>query len=156
MPQNDVVIDADRMCRYGMVGAGSLSRMFDWLNCCGGLCVSQHLVVEYGRQGSPFVAALLGRLISSGRLSKINKETIAAFGIEDRHYRYRCNADDIPNARLVFRSFRKLLISNDEKLRNDVNGFGVVNGILPRAFASMPPDAMVACANRPCPASVHS
>lgn len=155
MPQNDVVIDADRMSRYGRTGSGSLSTMFQWLHCCGSLCVSRHLLVEYGRQNSMYISALLNKLMTSGRLATIKRQTVEAFNVYDRHYRYTCNAEDIPNARLVFRSFRKVLISNDERLRKDVNDFGLVNGVQPKAYAAMPAEMMVTPLNGVCPANVH-
>ena len=144
MPQNDLVVDANVMCLYGTRAAAGHRALFQWLKCCGGLCVSHHLLMEYARQGSPLVASLIDDLGKFGRLSKIKKSTINAFGVTDATYAYTCNPQDIPVARTCFRSFRKLLVSHDASLRSDVNGFPLVGGVQPTAFHSAPMAALVA------------
>jgi hypothetical protein len=142
MPRNDVVVDANIMCTLGTKAAGRHRNMFEWLRCCGSICVSQFVLNEYGRQGSQFVAGVLSTLLKEGRLAKIKNSTLNAFAALDRRYPYTCDTD-MPVARTVFRSFRKLLISSDERLRNDVNGFHLLNGVKPRAVEVMEASDMV-------------
>jgi hypothetical protein len=136
MPRNDVVVDANTMHLYGSKAAASHKAMFQWLDCCGSLCISQFLVNEYSRQGSIFVAALLHKLTREGRLSKIKNSTLRAFEPIDANYHYTCDTDR-PVARTVFRSYRKLLVSSDQRLLNDVNGFPTVGGVKPRAARTL-------------------
>ena len=133
MPQNDIVVDANVMSLYGTAAAGQHKGLFVWLGCCGGLCISKAVLREYSRQGSPLVAALVDRLLRDKRCSFIKNSTLKAFEA-DAGYAYTCNAEDVAIARTVFRSFRKLLISMDVRLRSDVNGFPIVNAVKPEAY----------------------
>lgn len=154
MPQNDIVIDANVMTLFGKGGAAAYKNLFTWLRCCGGLCVSKAVLNEYSRQGSPLVASLVDLLLRERRCSSIKNSTIKAFGA-DSNYNYTCNHQDIPVARTVFRSFRKALISLDGNLRNDVNGFSLVNGIKPMAFVAPPASLLVANQGAICPKAKH-
>jgi hypothetical protein len=143
MPQNDLVVDNDVMSRYGSAAARPYRNLFAWLDCCGSLCCCQHLLNEYNRQGSPLVWGLIQKLIREGRYSKIKKTTLEAFAAFDGAYAYTCNGEDISVARTVFRSFRKVLVSMDQRLRNDVNGFSRINGIRPQAFERFDANLMI-------------
>lgn len=154
MPQNDVVVDSNIMSTYGTKMGSCHVAMFEWLMCCGGLCTSSHIINEYFRQGSPLVAALINTLTSRGRLSRIDNLTINSFSADKRHS-YTCNAADIPVARTCFKSFRKILVSNDQRLRNDVNGFPKQGGIKPAAFEKLPQDYFSCTARAPCHAKQH-
>lgn len=154
MPQNDVVVDANVISLFGTAGAGAHRNLFAWLRCCGGLCISKAVLKEYSRQGSPLVAALVDSLVRERRCSSIKNSTIKAFNA-DANYGYTCNALDIPVARTVFRSFRKALVSLDGNLRNDVNGFALVNGVQPQAFAAAPMWLLIANPGSVCPKAKH-
>jgi hypothetical protein len=143
MPQNDVIVDTNIMCLYGTAGGRNFKAIFTWLDCCGSLCVSQHLLKEYAGHGSPLVAGLLQTLMKTGRFSKIKRSTLAAFAALDGHFHYTCSPTDIPVARTVFRSYRKLIVSLDAALRNDVNNFGIVGTVMPRAVSNLAPADMV-------------
>jgi len=153
MAQNDIVVDANVMALFGSRAGGVHESLFTWLGCCGGLCVSNSLLNEYGRQHSIFVSALIAKITREGRLSKIKNSTIDRF-YKDKNYAYTCNHEDILIARTVFRSFRKLLVSNDLRLRNDINGFSRINGVSPRAVAVVGRDDLMPPAAG-CPATKH-
>ena len=143
MPRNDVVVDNDVMRLYGTPAAAGHRRLFEWLHCCGALCLSLHVIHEYNRQGSPFVAALIDRLTRAKRVSVIKNSWINGFETEDSRYQYTCNGEDIPVARTCFRSHRKLLVSADARLRSDVNRFRMLGGVKPEAYDSLPVERQV-------------
>jgi hypothetical protein len=155
MPRNDVVVDSNVICLYGTKAAKSHAPLFVWLNCCGSISISQYLLVEYGRQGAPLVAGLLDKLLREGRYAKIKKSTVDAFKTEDRNYNYTCNVQDIPVARTVFRSFRKILVSMDNNICHDVNNFGLVKGVVPMAFNVISGDFLVPKPGLKCPFDTH-
>lgn len=154
MPQNDIVVDANVMALYGTSAAGKHRDLFAWLRCCGGLCVSKAILKEYCRQGSPLVASLLDSLLKEKRCSSIANSTLKAF-IADTGYNYTCNVQDINVARTVFRSFRKSLVSLDNKLRVDVNNFPAVNGVQPKAFSVAPAALLTAAIGGVCSQGTH-
>jgi hypothetical protein len=138
---NDIVLDADVARLFDFAADLRLKPLFLWLTKAGSLAVSRHLLGEYGRHGNQILAALIKDLTDQRRLNSIPNQAIKEFS-EDRHYDYLCNSNDIPNARTVFLSHRKLLISFDNNLRRDVNGFRRVDGIKPRAY-DYPPDSIL-------------
>ncbi|MEA9783970.1 hypothetical protein [Xanthomonas campestris] len=143
-----MVIDANVMALYGKNGY-KYKNLFSWVNCCGGLCISRALLNEYNRQGSPLVAALIDSLLKQGRCSFIKNSTLNSFS-QDSNYHYSCNSQDIPVARTVFRSHRKLLVSIDAKIRDDVNNFPLVNGIKPSASVVPTTAALIASPGKAC------
>ena len=126
----DIVIDTD--CFYVPKGNPAFKQLFEWLSSKGTLTVSQKLLNEYSRTGSPFIAVLLDRLGRDDRLLRVQTQELKAFKM-NKHYRFSCNYEDRWHARLVFVSYRKLLVSLDKRLVKDVNRFKKVDGIEPKA-----------------------
>lgn len=134
-PHKDIVIDTNVIRLYDKPADPIFKALFKWLGQRGTLVVSQKLVVEYGGIGNKLLAGLINRLIAEKRFIRIDSEAIKNF-VEDKRYNYTCNGKDVWHARLVFLSPRKLLVSFDDKLVNDVNGFKKVNGLKPHATKS--------------------
>lgn len=134
----DMVIDSCVMRLYDQPKDARIRDLFVWLHGEGTLCVSRYLLSEYQRQGNTLVAALIDRLTRRGRFSCIGNAEINSYK-RDRHYNYCCNGADRRHARVVFLSARKRLVSFDEKLRQDVNGFSKCDGIKPIAVAHPAP-----------------
>jgi hypothetical protein len=134
----DVVIDANVARFFDSPADGRLKALFVWLIARGSLSISRHLLTEYSRHGNRLLAVLNRDLDSQRRLNKIPNSKIKSF-FDDTHYAYCCNPSDIPIARTVFLSHRKLLVSFDVNLRKDVNGFRKIDGIKPQAFKYPPP-----------------
>jgi len=155
MPTNDLIIDANTMGLYGTPAAKSHKAMFSWLGCCGSLCWSRPILGEYQKQGSPLVAAIVDTLMKEGRFSFIKRSTLESFEVMDRNYPYTCNHEDIPVARTVFRSYRKLLVSADRRLLSDVNGFRVVGGIKSKAMKVLLAEYLVSSQRFSCKCGAH-
>ena len=137
-PTKDIVVDTNVIRLYDKPSDPQFKSLFKWLHEHGTLAISQKLLAEYIGIGNTLLAGLINRLIANGRLSHIGSKELKAFA-EDRRYRYRSNARDHWHARLVFLSTRKLLVSIDKKLVNDVNGFKKLGGVKPRASSSPSP-----------------
>jgi hypothetical protein len=138
-PRKDIVIDTNIIRLYDAPADSIFKQLFKWLGEQGSLVVSQKLVAEYEGIGNKLLAGLVARLIATKRFIRVETHDIKAF-TEDRRYRYTCNHEDRWHARLVFLSTRKLLVSRDNNLVNDVNGFRKINGIKPKATKSPEPD----------------
>ncbi len=129
----DVVIDTQVMRLYNTPSDPRYKELFAWVvKGCGKLAVSQKLLVEYGGTQNMLIGVLLHQLQAEGRLIRVRNHQLNQIGI-DKHYRYTCNSKDIDHARLVFLSNRKKLITHDQALADDVNGFKKVNGVKPSA-----------------------
>lgn len=133
----DVVLDTNVARLFDSPKDARLRPLFEWLSTNGCLAVSQKLLVEYGRHGNQVLAALVRDLLEKKRLNKIASAALKGFDL-DKHYQYTCNAADVVNARTVFLSAKKILISFDDKLRNDVNAFPKVDKVKCRAFEYLP------------------
>jgi hypothetical protein len=138
---NDVVIDTNVARLFDAPADPKLKPLFGWLAKKGSLAVSQRLLVEYSRHGNQILAALIRDLDDSRRLNKIAAARIKAF-TDDGHFAYKCNNADVWHARTVFLSVRKILVSFDGSLRDDVNAFKKIDGIKSRAF-DYPPTSIL-------------
>lgn len=130
--EKDIVIDSCVMRLYNAPGDPNFALLFEWIHSHGTLCISHPLINEYSRHGNPLVASLLDHLGKQNRLHRIPNESIKNFSA-DKKYKYLCNKDDIPHAKLTFISTRKKLVSFDEKLRTSVSKFKKLDGIKPTA-----------------------
>lgn len=139
---NDIVIDTNVARLFDAPADEKLKTLFIWLVDKGWLAVSQHLLNEYSRQGNRLLAVLIRDLAERGRLNRIANAELKEFQ-SDKHFAYCCNNGDIKNARTVFLSRRKILVSFDGNLRKDVNGFKKIDGIQPRAFDYPPASVLV-------------
>lgn len=124
----DVVVDVGVMKLYDQPKDDCFRSFFSWLCAKGTLVASKGLVSEYGRQGNQLVFVLISRLQREGRYVLAANREIKDFK-RDKHFKYTCNKQDIPHARLVFLSPRKRLISIDKKMVSDVNRFPKVDGV---------------------------
>lgn len=133
MANKDIVIDTQVMRLYDTPSDPRYKDLFTWIaKGCGKLAVSQKLLVEYFGTQNPLIGVLINQLIAEGRLIRIDSSPIKQFKA-DKHYGYTCNIEDIWHARLVFISNRKKLVTHDQALCDDVNGFKQVNGVKPSA-----------------------
>ncbi|ARU27070.1 DUF2492 family protein [Cellvibrio sp. PSBB006] len=130
-----IVIDTCVMSLYDTPMDPTYKDLFSWLFENGTLVISQHLLNEYNRSNNYKIFVLLEHLMrheEHKRLVKIPNDQINQFK-EDKKFKYTCNQEDINNARLVFLSERKKLITHDKPLTTDVNKFKKVDGIKPKA-----------------------
>jgi hypothetical protein len=137
-PHRDLVIDTNVIVLYDNPPDDTFRKLFSWLGQTGTLVVSQKLVVEYVGASDKLLAGLIAQLMKDKRLLRIGSQEIKSF--KDDHYAYTCNRKDVWHARLVFLSPRKRLVSFDDKLVKDVNGFRKVNKIQPQATKSPKPE----------------
>lgn len=138
---NDVVVDTNIARLFDAPADPKLKPLFLWLRDRGHLTISRNLINEYSRQGNRLLAVLLNDLGEKKRLNRISNYDLKSFS-DDKHFSYTCNVEDIYNARTVFLSFRKILVSFDSRLRTDVNSFRKIDGIKPRAFDYAPFDVL--------------
>ncbi len=117
----DIVVDTTVMRLYGVAKDPTFKAFFAWLRGKGTLACSKKLLMEYGRVQSMFITTLMDELIRSGRFQNYAKERIAK--IKDSHFQYRCNYEDRWHLRLVMCTYRRLCLSQDNKLVEDVNCF---------------------------------
>ena len=139
---NDIVIDTNVMRLFDAPADRRYKALFEWIVNFGYLALSQKLVVEYFGSGNRLLAVLINDLTNKKRINRIGSGLINNF-TEDRHYKYTCNGEDILHARLVFLSRRKLLVTIDNRLETDVNGFRKVDGTKPQAWRYPPVDILV-------------
>jgi len=128
----DIVIDANVMRLYDKPKDTSIKRLFLWLRKSGTLACNRLLIAEYNRSSNPLIMTLINELQRDGRYNLFANNTIYSFSM-DTHFNYTCNRQDISNARLVFLSNRKRLVSFDKNLRKDINSFPKVSGTKPCA-----------------------
>ena len=110
----------------------SIINLFKWLRKEGALTMSKMLLVEYTRSGNQKILVLINELNRKGRYNLIPNQKINSFN-KDRHFKYTCNYKDRSHAKLVFLSYRKKMIANDNALIKDVNSFSKIDGIKPCA-----------------------
>lgn len=137
-----IVIDTCVMRLYDAPADPKFKELFLWLQKSGSLVVSQKLIIEYIGTQNRNITILLNKFnldANNKRIIKLEKEAIESFN-EDRIFNYTCNIEDHYHARLVFLSPRKKLISQDNKIINDVNKFKKVDGIKPVATKNPTPD----------------
>jgi hypothetical protein len=132
---SSVIVDNNVMAGYDNPLDKNYVGLYRWIATTGCLVVSQFLLNEYFETGNRNIAILiadLDRHENAHRIIRIKKNAINGFTM-DRHYNYTCNGRDIPHARLCFLSPRKKIISRDNALVVDVNGFRKVDKIKPSA-----------------------
>lgn len=117
----DIVVDTTVIRLYGVAGDPVFKDFFRWLFGEGVLAHSQMLLTEYMRIGSNTVASLIDHLIIAGRFRKYERKDIEA--INDKHFAYTCNYTDRCHVQLVMCTERRLCLSQDANLVNDVNRF---------------------------------
>ncbi len=126
----DIVIDANVMRLFDKPKDPHIKALFYWLRKSGTLKCNRLLISEYNRSSNQLIMTLINELVRDGRYKLIDNSSIKSFKL-DNHFKYTCNKLDVSNARLVFLSNRKRLISFDKNLRNDINNFPKVGGIKP-------------------------
>lgn len=131
-PQKDIIIDTNTIRLYDNPADPLIKALFLWLKDHGTLTVSKKLIVEYVGIGNKDLAGLLNHLIVQNRYRLVSTIDLKKFS-EDKRYKYTCNLKDKWHAKLVFLSIRKLLVTGDNPLCNDVNNFKTINKIQPRA-----------------------
>ena len=104
-------------------------RLITWLCTEGQLVVCQTLVGEYhdavrGSDQATALVVLVDRLQKEGRLKFYKRSEVQAFRIKDsRRKRLRSNRRDHDYLKIVLLSDRKLGLSDDKKLRYDINNY---------------------------------
>lgn len=139
----DIVIDNNIMHTFDKPKEECYKLLFNWIKEIGTLTVSNKLINEYFRSqgGCGDISGLINKLIADGRFIKVTNDAIKSFKLDNR-YNYKCNYLDIDHARLTFLSIRKLLISEDDLLLSDVNGFKKIDGVQPMATKNLNLDFM--------------
>jgi hypothetical protein len=103
--------------------------LIEWLKKHGSLVVSDKLLGEYSSSTSHAysltnIGVIVDHLTRAGRLNKIGKPALRAFGIPRRVEKtLRSNREDWVHLKTVLLSFRKIAISRDKKLRYDIENF---------------------------------
>lgn len=138
---NDVVVDTNIARLFDNPADAKLKPLFIWLRDKGHLAISRNLINEYSRHGNRLLAVLIHDLGEKKRLNRISNDKIKSFSA-DKHFSYCCNAEDVDNARTVFLSARKILVSFDQNLRKDVGNFKKIEGVKPQAF-DYPPSSIL-------------
>ncbi|CDT85712.1 conserved hypothetical protein [Vibrio coralliirubri] len=139
---SSIIIDTCVLTHYQNPMDPNYKKLFSWVNDKGVLYVTQKLLNEYYGTGNQGIAVLLAELVKDAdniRLVKVKKNVIEGF-TQDKRYNYTANIEDQYHAKLTFVSPRKKLISRDNKLINDVNGFSKVDKIQPEAIKVPDPD----------------
>lgn len=134
---SSIVIDTNVMTLYDAPIEPTYAELFKWLLSTGSLCISHHLLIEYMRSGNRNITILLAELkkhAENNRLIEVPKTDIKNFK-DDKKFKYSCNHEDINHARLTFLSPRKKIITEDTKLKDDINKFKQISGIKPVAAA---------------------
>jgi hypothetical protein len=137
---SSIVIDTCVMTLYDTPMDPAYKELFQWVTETGTLVISNHLLHEYNRSGNQKIFVLIERLMrheESIRLVKVSNDDIKSFK-DDKKFNYQCNVEDIANARLVFISERKKIVTHDTKLTKDINKFKKINGIKPEAKKQPP------------------
>lgn len=140
---NDIVVDTNVMRLYDAPSDPKYKELFVWLDHSGVLAISQKLLAEYIGTGNRLIAPFIDNLLRNDRLNRVQTSELKSFDL-DRHYPYSCNKKDIWHARLVFLSKRKILVSLDDPLISDVNGFRKVTGVKPTAHRYPPTSCLSA------------
>lgn len=134
---SSLVIDTCVLRLYDAPADPVYKDLFKWLTETGKLCVTQKLLNEYYGTGNRNIEILLAEFNRNSediRLIKFNKNQIEGFA-DDKNYNYSCNIEDRYHAKLVFLSPRKKMVTQDNKLTNDINGFKKIDKIKPIALS---------------------
>lgn len=135
--KNSLVVDTCVLRLYDAPADPVYKDLFKWLMEKGKLCVTQKLLNEYLGTGNKNIEVLLAEYVRNSenpRLIRFTKNQIDGFK-DDRNYNYTCNIEDRYHAKLVFLSPRKKLVTQDNKLANDINKFKKVDRIQPVAVS---------------------
>jgi hypothetical protein len=135
----DIVLDTNVMRLYDKPKDQIFVLLFKWLRTKGTLTMSRKMLNEYGGSGKQPIFVLINELQREGRYNLVTNQALQNFNA-DRHFNYTCNFKDRNHARLVFLSYRKLLVAFDDKLTEDVNKFKKIDGIKPKACQKPSPD----------------
>jgi hypothetical protein len=104
-------------------------RFIEWLFTEGELVVTQRLIVEYhgstaASASATNIVAIIGKLLSDGRLRKVTKQELTTFRISNRvAKKLRSNENDWDYVKAVMLSVRKFALSLDNNFVTDVNTF---------------------------------
>ncbi|MBC9229552.1 hypothetical protein HI850_009450 [bacterium SPL81] len=134
---SSLVIDTCVLRLYDAPADPRYKDLFKWLLETGKLCVTKKLLMEYLGTGNKNIEILLAefnRNSENSRLVIFKKEQIESFK-DDNHFKYTCNIEDRYHAKLVFLSPRKKMVTQDNKLADDINNFRKVDRIQPVAVS---------------------
>jgi rRNA-processing protein FCF1 len=128
-PLNDIVIDDNIVPLMCNPSTDPIKQLMQWLVEKGIMTVSHALIKEYvgtagaARADNPW-PRIVNRLIASERWNVIDKPQLAATKFDKKQEkRFKSCIRDRDHIRLVISSSRKILISKDSDLRDDINSF---------------------------------
>ena len=125
----DLFVDSNVSGHFAKPVRADYKTLIEWLHDEGCLVVCQSLIKEYHAavQGSPVpttLVALVNRLHRAGRLRRFTKKELQEFPLPKHvRRRLRSNRADHDLIKVVMRSDRKLALSKDRKLAQDINDF---------------------------------
>ena len=125
----DILVDNNVAKNFCNPLDNEYKKFITWLFHCGELVVTNQLVNEYisATGSSPSatnIVAIIHKLTIDGRLNKVNSDDLKAFRIKPTIFRQlKSNHSDHDLIKAVMISNRKLALSLDKKLRNDINNY---------------------------------
>ena len=125
----DLFVDSNLSDRFCRPVDHAYRALIAWLCREGELLVCQSLINEYtaatsGSSNPTALVVLIGHLQRHGRLKRYTKSELRDFRIKaSTRKRLRSNRRDHEYIKIVMLSDRKLGLSNDNKLRYDINNF---------------------------------
>ena len=137
----DLFVDSNVSGHFARPVRADYKALVKWLRDEGCLVVCSSLIREYGAavRGSSApttLVAIVDRLQRDGRLIRFSKKELQAFPLgKHAPRRLRSNRADHDFIKVVLLSDRKLALSEDKKLAQDINGCGAQCGSTPSKIA---------------------
>ena len=125
----DLFVDSNVSGHFAKPVRADYKTLIEWLRDEGCLVVCQSLIKEYhdavqGSQVPTTLVALVNKLQRGGRLRRFSKKELQAFSLREHvRRRLRSNRADHDLIKVVMLSDRKLALSKDRKLAQDINDF---------------------------------
>jgi hypothetical protein len=132
MPKKDIFVDANVAKNFCNPADEVYKEFIRWLFFQGSLAVSNKLLAEYNRgcggaQSDSNVFAIIAAQLRKGRLAKFENEQLRAVKFSKSQIKkLLSNAADHDHLRLVILSNRRLAITIDKNLRDDINAFPAI------------------------------
>lgn len=133
--QKDIFIDTNIAKNFKNPADPEYKKLLAWLFREGVWVVNQKLLVEYGNTNQT-ILVLINELQKQGRIKKFKTSELDKFLFEKSfEKRLISNKKDWIHLKTIWLSTRKIGITIDSGLRNDVKNSPLQNGIQPRAVS---------------------
>ena len=125
----DLFVDSNLSGHFARPVRADYKTLIKWLLDEGCLVVCQSLIKEYhaavqGSTAQNTLVAIVNKLQRDGRLRRFSKKELQEFPLREHvRRRLRSNRADHDFVKVVMRSDRKLALSKDLKLAQDINDF---------------------------------